>query len=171
MSGRRRMVWVIGLALALALPCAGQHKRMEKQSASVRLNPARMTAKLSESIVIEVIVTNTSRKTSMWPAYFEEEFRHYRDLSYGLTLDGKPVKKTKLLRELTFDLLPDEMPKQPISVVSFPVKPGESRRYKIDLRDLYEMTEPGTYTLLVGPATIRSSKPIWSKPAVIVVTP
>jgi hypothetical protein len=166
---KRHLAWLVELTFLLAL-CTTVQTRAQPEAAKkvppalvVTLSPARVSADLSSTIVFEATVTNVSKAKHWWAA----SLNHYRDLSYTLTLNGKPVEKTKLLREVSSDPLPGEIFTEPTSVVSFPIPPGESARYTIKLNELYELTEPGNYQFVVRAYDNVSKKPVSSKPVII----
>jgi hypothetical protein len=117
---------------------------------------------LASPINIIVKVTNISGKEAGWRS--ESPDTAYRNFRYSLTRNGREVATTFYHRKITGRQRPDD----PLEVASGSsitsmVLPGESFSFTIDLKKLYQITEPGTYTLDVSRFDDSSVPPLRAK--------
>jgi hypothetical protein len=96
----------------------------------------------------------------------------YRAFHFVLVKDGREAETTVFHRRITARERPDDPPGNfsASSVVST-VKPGTSFTFTIDLTKLYEVTEPGTYTLDVSRLEDDNKTIVRAKPVTFSVIP
>jgi hypothetical protein len=105
-------------------------------------------AHLGAPINITITVKNVSNSDIYWRA--ELGSAEYHAFRFSLKKSGKEVGKTRFHRILGNELRPEDQPETASgsgsSIVSA-LEPGKSFALTIDLNKLYEITEPGEYTL------------------------
>jgi hypothetical protein len=108
-------------------------------------------SRLRGPITIDVTVTNVSAKEIYW-TFDRGKNATYKVFSVLLMKDGKEVETTFFHRKLTGRQRPDD----PVEVENGssmpfgPYPPGKMFVLRIDLNRLYEITEPGIYTVEVS---------------------
>src|SRR5262245_55101678 len=167
-----KMFGMLGLIVACFCVAHAQASDTSSQSSSsqsglsITLSPPADPITLAAPIEIGVTVKNTSHKTIGWRA--EKGYTAYKAFDFiMLTKDGYDVQRTLFHQEIQGNL-PDIIEEPPrvrvgSSIVSL-LDPGKSFTLMIDLKRLYEITEPGEYTLEVSryeeesKTTIHSNK-------------
>lgn len=95
------------------------------------------------------MITNISGKEIDWRFYKGSTV--YRALAFDLTRQGREVETTLFHRTITARLRPNDPPVDlGGSSILFAVPPGKIFTLPVDLARLYEITEPGTYTLVLN---------------------
>jgi hypothetical protein len=144
-------VLLVSASVVLA-SCYGQSSRHTPQEAqfSIVLSPPVTHAKIGEPIVVTVTVTNLTDHTIGWSSVLGKD-SEYRAFQYDLERGKHPVETTRFHRKITGKLRPGD-PDEPLGYDSIPIPhpPGKMFEMKIDLARLYELAEPGEYTLQVN---------------------
>jgi len=114
---------------------------------SVTVAPPDGPIRLGSSINITVTVTNISGKEIYWESDRGKD-SVYKAFVVLLKKDGREVETTFFHREISGRQRPDD-PREAGSGSSIllPHPPGKMFAMTIDLKRLYEITEPGLYTL------------------------
>jgi hypothetical protein len=138
---------------------------------SITLSPPAGPITLGAPIEIAITVKNVSDKEIWWTA--ESGDTAYKAFHVLLTKGGHEPETTFLHRKIRGKPRPDD----PIAVSSgtgssldSPVEPGESFKLTIDLKRLYQITEPGVYTLEVSRYDDLSKARIHSKRLTLEIT-
>jgi hypothetical protein len=98
-------------------------------------------------ILVTVTVTNISGTDAAWPSERGQNGA-YKEFGYLLTKDGREVETTFFHRRITGRQRPDDpLEVESGSTILLLHPPGVMFRFKIDLKRLYEIQEPGVYTL------------------------
>jgi hypothetical protein len=117
-----------------------------------------------------VIKVGVGQKEIYWRA--EKGDTAYRAFHFSLTKDGREVETTAFHRKITGRQSADD-PREPDgggSIVA-PVAPGKSITFTIDLTKLYEITEPGMYTLGVSRTEEDNNTIVRAKPVTFTIVP
>jgi hypothetical protein len=115
----------------------------------VTIAPPANPIHLDSPIEIKIIVQNISNTDSYWRSTLDETA--YRAFRFSLKVSGKEPEATAFHRYLRNEQRPYDASKVAggSSILS-PVAPGHSFTFDVDLKRLYEITQPGTYTLSVS---------------------
>jgi len=122
-------------------------------------------------INISVTVTNVSGKEVYWTAEWPNT--EYRAFDILVRKDGRKVGTTFFYRKITSTQRPDD----PVGVwageaIVSPVVPGKSFTFKqIDLTRLYEITDPGVYTLDVSRYDENTKTSVFSDTLTLTIAP
>jgi len=117
---------------------------------SIAVAPADDPIKLGSPIPVTVTVTNISGKDAAWPSERGQN-GPYKEFRYLLMKDGHEVEMTVFHRKITGRQRSDDPQEVEISsTISLPAPPGVVRIFTINLKRLYEIKEPGAYTLEVS---------------------
>ena len=140
---------------------------------SITVDPPAAPIHLRSPINVTITVTNITDK-EIWCSHGRDKDSVYRAFAVLLMKDGREVETTIFDRKITDRLRPDDPPVDPGfgSSISLPHPPGKMFVMTIDLTKLYEITEPGTYTLNVrriedDNKTIVRAKPDFEYRAVV----
>jgi hypothetical protein len=131
---------------------------------SLSLAPPAGPITLAAPIKIVITVKNTSDKAIAWTA--ESGDTAYKAFDVLLTKGGRQPETTFLHRRIRRKPRPDDPPIAPEigSLVVSLLEPGKSFKMTIDLKRLYQITEPGVYILEVSrydeasKATVHSNR-------------
>lgn len=107
---------------------------------SIAVAPTDDPINLGSPVPVTVTVTNISGKGAAWPSERGENGQ-YKEFRYLLMKDGHEVEMTVFHRTMLTDRR---------SAISLTVPPGVVRIFTINLKRLYEIKEPGLYTLEVS---------------------
>ncbi len=137
---------------------------------SIEVKNEKAPPRLGSPINMAVTVTNNESALVSWkvrthhPA--ETIFR------YKLSLKGIPVRTTALFRMLWNEQEQDDPPAAEVedSILSH-LEPGESVTYKLDLNDLFQITQLGVYTLEAERIASDEKSTIRSQPFTFTVLP
>jgi hypothetical protein len=162
------------MAILFGLNCFGQAPTNRAASDTPQADPGYTISVESPSepfrlgspmtIVIKVTVGD---KEIYWRA--ERSDTSNRAFHFLLTKGDREVQTTLMHRRMRGKLLPDDPPvdfeSSGSSSIVQALTPGTSLTFTIDLTKLYEITEPGTYTLDIrrieeGNKTIVRAKPV-----------
>jgi hypothetical protein len=126
------------------------------------LPPADLIA-VGSPIKITVVVKNIGAKEIPWRAEFLDT--PYRAFHFLLSHDGHEVDTTPFHRRMRGEQRPDDPPlvESGSSVVSS-VTPGKSFTYTIDLKRLYQIADPGRYSLDVSRVDDENKTVVRAKP-------
>jgi hypothetical protein len=153
----RVLVSTLGMAMFFAQSCLGQTSPKtagpSPQSSSpgfaIAVDGPTPPVRLESPITVNVTVTNVSGKEIWWEWYRATD-AGYKAFAFLLTKGGHEVETTFFHRKVSNRQRADD----PVEVLSgslFPVTypPGKMFTVTIDLKRLYEIKEPGVYTLVV----------------------
>lgn len=153
----RRTVLTIGLALIATSCCAQdqantapQRPRPDPGFSIVVTSPAT-PIKLTGPINVTITVTNNTNHTIGWSSDLSKETQ-YTAFRYDLERNGHEVETTFFDRKVTGRQRPgdpNEVYMSPSSIL-LPHPPGKMFEMTIDLKRLYEITEPGEYSFHVS---------------------
>jgi hypothetical protein len=117
-----------------------------------------------------VITVTVGSKSGYWKA--QRGDAAYRAFRFVLERDGRETETTVFHRRITARERPEDPPGNVdgSSIVST-VAPGTSLAFTIDLTKLYEITEPGTYTLDVSRVEDDNKTIVRAKPVTFTVNP
>lgn len=143
------------LMLLLVLPCTGQPTSGKARSAiesgnpnyTITITPPSGPLSLTSSLLIEMYYTNTTSSDIYMTADICSTCTGERIL---LTKDGKEVETTPFQRMSTGRGQPSDRKLFPPShgnTRSYRYRPGVFWKFNLDLRKLYNITEPGRYEL------------------------
>jgi hypothetical protein len=166
--------------LSAALSCFGQDAPKAENKASAPVNPpislsvdfpdtpVRLD---SPQIIVNITATNVSGK-NIWFAVWRDRNGPYKTFRILLMKNGTEVETTFFHRKMTNRQRPDD----PLEVDSgslFPVEYPQGKMFTvaIDLKRLYEISEPGVYTLDVSRLDDQSKLTIRSKTATLKIDP
>jgi hypothetical protein len=103
--------------------------------------------KLDLPILVTVTVTNISGKDAAWPSERGQDGK-FKDFRYLLMKDGREVETTVFHRRITGRQRPDDPQEVETGSTILLLHPaGVMFIFKIDLKRLYEIKEPGVYTM------------------------
>ena len=152
---KKRNIGFAAITLLLGLPCSGQANpnqalpAITSQAANytITISPPSSPLSLQAPLLVEVYYTNTTTSTIYLKVMVcsictaEQMF---------LTKDGKEVEPTPFQRMSTARGLPSDFKDAPRvrgHTVDSRFPPGVFWKYNLDLRKLYNISEPGRYTL------------------------
>jgi hypothetical protein len=154
----RVLVSTLGMAMFFAQFCLGQTSPKtagpNPQSSSpafvIAVHGPILPVRLESPITVNVTVTNVSGKEMWWQWERQHKDAGYRAFSWLLTKGGREVETTFFHKKISGRQHADD-PQEPEHFSSFPVTypPGKMFTVTIDLKRLYEIKEPGVYTLVV----------------------
>jgi hypothetical protein len=168
------MRWVSLFSIVVLLPgrcCQAQmppNTVTEKPASSspgftINVAPPSDRIQLKAPIMVTVTVTNISGQDFDW-ASDRGPNGPYKEFGYLLTKDGREIETTFFHRKLTGRQRADDPQEvESGSSILIPHPPGVMFVFKIDLKRLYEIKEPGVYTLDVrrfvdySKTTVRSN--------------
>jgi hypothetical protein len=153
------MKWIRLFAMAVLLVgsrCPGQASAKDAAKTSITADPGFSIALtppadpilLGSAIKLIVTVKNVSEKEIYWES--ESSDTAYRAFTVLLTKNGTEVETTPFCRKVRSTQRPGDPPEVEHggSILSS-VAPGASFAFTIDLKLIYQITEPGVYTLEV----------------------
>jgi hypothetical protein len=116
---------------------------------TITIASSAQPTRISAPVNVTITVTNISNKDLDWRA--EKHNTAYRAFNFALTNRGREIETTVFHRKLTGK----QRPEDPLDVGnggSFlgTLTQGRSVTYTVDLKQLYQITEPGAYTLDVN---------------------
>jgi hypothetical protein len=168
------MKWSRYVALAILLSgasCFGLSAPKTQEDKTAILNPPfsisvdfpNTPVRLRSPITVNITLTNVSNK-EIWLQLWRDKNATYKAFSIMLMKDGREVETTFFHRKITGKQRPDDPPEVESGSL-FPVvfPPGKMFVAAIDLKQLYEITEPGVYTLDVSRFDEQSKSTIRSK--------
>jgi hypothetical protein len=127
--------------------------------------------RLGSPINVIVTVTNVSGK-EIYIQSDRGKDSAYKGFFYALTRDGREVETTFFHRKITGRQRPDDPPEVLHgSSIVLPHPPGKMFTFTIDLTRLYEITEPGLYTLDVSRFDDDSKTTVRSKSLTLKIAP
>ncbi|MGA2719345.1 MAG: hypothetical protein ABSF78_10325, partial [Candidatus Acidiferrales bacterium] len=137
---------------------------------SIAVTPPADPIRLGMPINISVTVKNVSGKEIYWRT--ERYDPAYRNFNFFLRKDGREVETTFFHRKITSRQRPND-PSEVAATSSIvgTVAPGESFSAPIDLTRLYELTEPGVYTLDVGRYDENTKTSVFSNTLTLTIVP
>jgi len=150
-----RWVSMFTMVVLLSGPCC--RAQMTKNTANEKLPGFAIKVaapsdpiQLKAPIMVTVTVTNISGQDFYWDSD-KGPNRSYKEYGYLLTKDGREIETTFFHRKLTGKQRADD-PQEVESGSSILIQhpPGVMFVFKIDLKRLYEIKEPGVYTLDVS---------------------
>ena len=154
----RSFTLFVALVLLLECFCFGQipsNPTNETSSAttptfSLVANATASPIRVGDAININITVTNISGKEIYW-IFDKGKNATYKVFAVSLMKDGKEVETTFFHRKITGR----QRANDPVEVESgssnpVPYPPGKMFVLTIDLKRLYEITQPGVYTLEVS---------------------
>jgi hypothetical protein len=174
----RVLVSTLGIAM-LAQSCLGQTSPKTAGPSPQSSGPAFVIAvdvpippvRLESPITVNITVTNVSGKEIWW------QWDRYKDAAYKafaflLTKGGHEVETTFFYRKVSNRQRADD-PQEVASGSLFPVAypPGKMFTVTIDLKRLYEIKEPGVYTLVVSCPDKDSKTTVRSNPLTLKIEP
>jgi hypothetical protein len=175
------MRWTKSLAMVVLLfgsCCFGQTspKAATKKSVpvdpgySITVVPPADPIRLGSPINVTVTVKNISDKEIYWESEFPDTA--YRAFAILLTKNSRKVETTFFHRKVMSTQRPGDPPEVEHggSILSS-VAPGKSSTFTIDLKRLYEITEPGLYTLDVSRIEEHNNTTVRSKTLTLKIGP
>jgi hypothetical protein len=140
---------------------------------SIKVAPPSAPIRLGQPATILVTVTNISDKAIYLDSTrTTSDVGMYRDFQYLLTRNGQEVETTFFNRKLTGRQRPDD-PQEVWagSTILLPHPPGKIWDMKIDLKRLYEITQPGEYTVSVSRFDDSSKTTVHSNTLTLKIAP
>ena len=150
---------------------AGEQHSSTTPEFSITVTSPEESVKLTSAINFTVTVTNTTDHEIYW-AHERSKDGPYTAFRFVLTKSGHEVETTFFHRVITGRQRPDD----PLEVYSgssilLPYKPGKMFAMTLDLKRLYEVKEPGLYTLDVSRFDEASKMTVSSKKITLKITP
>lgn len=141
--------------LFAVLPCSGQPIGGKAKSAiesgkpnyTITITPPSGPLSLKSPLLVEIYYTNTTSSDIYMTALVCRTCTGERIL---LTKDGKEVETTPFQRMSTGRGTPSDkqlFPSRDANTSTLRYRPGAFWKFNLDLRKLYDITEPGQYTL------------------------
>jgi hypothetical protein len=132
------------------LPSAASgHSKTVDPGYSITVAPPADPIRLGSPINVTVTVKNISDKEIYWESEFSDTA--YQAFTTLLTKDGSAVETTFFGRKVRGKQRPGDPPEaQHGSSILSSVAPGKSFTLTLDLKRLYEITDPGLYILDVS---------------------
>ncbi len=164
---KARKIASAAILLISGLSCSGQansNKALpaitsEKPNYTITIAPSSGPLSLKSPLLVEMYYTNTTSSD----IYMDVTFCRFCTPDRILLMkDGKEVKTTAFQRIITGRGLPSDFKDlHPMTASGHPERfhPGVFWKFNLDLRKLYNITEPGQYTL----TAIRTEEPISGK--------
>jgi hypothetical protein len=129
---------------------------------SISVTPAPGPLRLGAPINLTITAKNVSDKDIPWES--EQGDTAYKAFGFSLTKNGRKIETTLFHRRIRQETRPDESPGNLFgSSILSSLHPGESLTFKIDLNRLYEIAEPGTYSLDVARMDNYNLTPVHAK--------
>jgi hypothetical protein len=127
--------------------------------------------RLDSPIKVNITVTNDNGKEIWWQWYRAKD-AEYKAFTFLLTKGGHEVETTFFHRKVSNRQRADD-PQEVASGSLFPVTypPGKMFTVTIDLKRLYEIKEPGVYTLYVSRLDENSKTTVRSNPLTLKIGP
>jgi hypothetical protein len=176
----RVLVSTLGMAMVFTQSCLGQTAPKTASPSPQSSSPAFVIAvdgptppvRLESTINVNVTVTNVSGKEMWWEWERQHKDAGYRAFSWLLTKGGREVETTFFGRKISNRQREDD-PQEVESGSLFPVtySPGKMFTITIDLRRLYEIKEPGVYTLVVSRLDENNKTTVRSDPLTLKIGP
>jgi len=176
------MRWIKRIATAALLfgsCCLGQtspNVTTQKPTASspvfsLAVDPPAGPIRLGSPVSVIVTLTNITNG-DIYFSILKNGYSKYMDFTYLLAKGGREVQTTLFDRTMTGRQLPDD----PIEVPSgdsmlYPYRPGNVFVMTIDLKGLYQITEPGAYTFDVSRFDEYSKTMVRSKTLTLNIVP
>jgi hypothetical protein len=136
--------------LAQSFPTAAPEKQRPDPGFSIFVTASTTLYKLGEPVQVTVTVTNNTNHDVFWSAERVRE-PQYMACRYDLERNGHEVETTFFHRKITGrNRVGDPNEVYSGSSILLREPPGKIFDMKIDLARLYEITEPGEYTLRVS---------------------
>lgn len=120
---------------------AAQQKINRKPGFSIAVSAPTNPLRLSEPVNVTITVTNVTDHNIYWLSGVSKQIP-YGDYSYSLERDGHEVGTTSFYREISVH--------GPPSYVLLPHPPGTIFKIEMNLKCLYQITEPGNYNFQVS---------------------
>jgi hypothetical protein len=138
---------------------------------SITVDPPAAPIRVESPVVVTVTVTNISGK-EIYLESTRSQHAAYRDFAYLLLKDGHEVETTFFHRKITGRNRPDD-PQEVWSgsTILLPHPPGTIYVMKIDLKRLYEIRDPGVYTVEVSRFDEASKTMVRSKAVALKIVP
>lgn len=175
------MKWINSFTMAIFLfgPCCfaqtppnavNDKSATLKPEFSIVVTPPAGPIKLGVPVNVSVTVTNVSGKEIYWMA--ESPDTAYRALNILLKKEGRKVETTAFHRKITGTQRRDDPADVELGNATVsPIPPGKSFTLSIDLTRLYEITEPGVYTLGLGRYDENTKTSVFSNTLTLNIVP
>jgi hypothetical protein len=170
--------WLVAVALLFGACCFGQARPDNANETpisstpvfSISVDPPVNPMKLGASIEVKVTVTNISNEKIGWESAKSDTA--YQAFNFSLTKGGRETETTAFNRKITGRPRPEDPPEIEFgsSIASF-VSPGQSFSFSIDLKRLYQISDPGTYVLDVSRFDDYSKMTVRSKAVTFDIVP
>jgi hypothetical protein len=178
MAMRRSILFAAATALSVAVSCLAQTSptaRGEKAPEfSLTVDPPASPMRLRSPINVTVTVINISGREIYWSSERGKE-TVYKAFNVSLMKDNREVETTYFDRLITDRLRPGDPDPPPGALISssilLPHAPGRMFVMTIDLTRLYNITEPGLYTLNVSRFDEYSKITVRAKPLNLNILP
>jgi hypothetical protein len=169
---------LIVVALVLGPCCFGRTPANQSTQATLKLDPGYTIVvappsepfRLQSTMNIKIQVT-VGEKEIYWRS--EKGDTAYRAFKFSLMKDGHEIETSLFHRRITNTVRPSDPQLDPGgggSILST-LEPGKSITFTVDLKKLYEITEPGTYTLDVSRLEADNKTIVRAKPITFSVSP
>jgi hypothetical protein len=165
------------LVLLFAPICFGQvapntaNEKPASPSFSITVDPPAAPIHIGSPINVTVTVTNISGKEIYWSSDRGKN-SVYKAFAVLLTRDGRESETTFFHRRITGRQRPDDPAEvEDESSILLPHPPGKMFVMTIDLTRLYEIKDPGMYTLDLSRVDEYSKTTVHSKPVTLNVVP
>lgn len=138
----------------------------------IAVDGATRAVHLDRPIKVNITVTNVSSKEIWWQWDRTHQDAGYRAFSWLLTKGGREVDTTFFHRKISNRQRaddPQEVEQGSLFPVTYP--PGKMFTVTIDLKRLYEIKEPGRYTLIVSRFDEDSKATVQSNPLTLKIKP
>lgn len=164
------------IALMLVASCGfGQTTATQKPSStspaiSISVVPPSDPVHLGSPILLKVTVKNISGRLIGWESAHQDTA--YQAFNVSLEQKNRKVETTRFHRKMKNEQRPDDPPEvKNTDTTLFQFEPGESLTFTIDVTKLYQITEPGTYTLDVSRFDDTSKTTVHAKPVTLEIVP
>jgi hypothetical protein len=132
--------------LALCSSLEAQTTTKTSASYSIAIASSPQPIQLNSAIIVTITVTNTSKSDIYWRA--ESHNTAFRAFRFSLTQDSHETETTAFHRMITGKQRPEDPPEvEGGSSIVAPIGPGKTVTFTVDLKQLYNITQPGLYTL------------------------
>ena len=171
----------LALAMIFAGLCLGQTASPRTTGPSphspgppfaIALDGPSAPVRLNAPISVNITVTNISAKEIWWQWERQHKDAGYRAFSWLLTKGGREVETTLFHRKISGRQRAED-PQEVEHFSSFPVTYPQGKMFTVtvDLNRLYEIKEPGAYTLYVSRLDENSKTTVRSNTLTLNVVP
>ncbi len=168
---KKRISAAIGIVLMHVMPVYSQAAPAARSETASTLKPCFSIAvvsplnefQLGTPLELQVTVKNISGKDIYWS--YAKTNTQYKAFHMKLEKDGQEVQTTAFHRKMMGNQRPEDPQEiEDSSSIALPLSAGSSFTWKIELTKLYQINQPGVYTISVSRFDDCSKTTIRSRP-------